>query len=353
MYYPLESRINTLVTIRRERLLPRAGELTVGLGEAVAAEDVIGRAAVHSRWHYVDVAALLRVPPAAVESALLKKPGERVEQGETLASAQGRLKLFRRTCKAPASGTIAALHAGHLLIEEAGENVEVRAMLRGRVVQAIAGHGVVIETRGALIKAAWGHGPSNYGVLRLLADAPDQPLQMEHIDIRSHGAVLVVGRCDDAEVLLQANQMQARGLIVGSLSAGLLPSLQQLSFSIMVIDGFGQMPMNSAAFKLLREHDGQEVGLIMPEKHNGYAQAEIIIPATAETAPALAAPPELAAGQTVRLIGYPRLGAVGRIVHICSAPHRVESGEMLEGVEVELENGEQVFAPWMNIEPVA
>ena len=44
MFYPIESRIHALTTIKRERLLPRRGEVLVRTGDAIAAVDIIGRA---------------------------------------------------------------------------------------------------------------------------------------------------------------------------------------------------------------------------------------------------------------------------------------------------------------------
>ena len=177
MFYPIESRIHSLTTIKRERLLPRRGEVLVRTGDAIAAVDIIGRARQIPHWHYIDIAQFFRVGPEEAESTLSKKPGDEVEVDEILASRKGPLGLFRKVYKSPAAGTIVAFHNGRLLIEEEGEGAEVRALLRGRVAGVMAGYGVVIETKGALLKAAWSCGPSTYGVIRLLAEDAATPLQ--------------------------------------------------------------------------------------------------------------------------------------------------------------------------------
>ena len=333
--------------------MERRGQVLVKPGEAVAAIDVIGRYQAAPRWHYVDVSRALRVAPPEVESYLLKRPGDEVEADEALASRKGSLGLFRRVCKSPAAGRVAAVHDGRLLIEERGEASEIRALLRGRVASVMAGYGVVIETKGALIKAAWSSGPSAYGVLKLLSKEATAPLSAQDIDIGSHGAVLVAGWCADADVLRQAEQIQARGVILGSIDVSLRQAAESLSIPVVITEGFGGIPMNVAAFNLIKAHNGHEAAIICPDSTGQMEAPEIIIPvATEETPPPPARPGELRAGQLVRLVGYPRLGAVGRIVEIPSHPRRIESGALQRGVLVELEEREVLFAPWMNVEPV-
>jgi len=353
MFYPIESRIHSLATIKRERLLARRGEVLVRTGDAVAAVDIIGRARQLPRWHHVDVASYFRVTPEEAESTLLKKPGDDVEADELLASRKGALGLFRRVCKSPATGKIVAYRNGRLLIEEEGEGTDVRALLRGRVAGVMAGYGVVIETKGALVKAAWSCGPSTYGVLKLLVENPSTPLQAEDIDISSHGAVIVAGWCGDCAALQQLEQIQARGAILGSIEAGLREEAEKLSIPIVVTEGFGSIPMNAAAFNLMQTYAGYEVALICPESNQATTAPEIIIPIATDEAPA---PPELPSyirvGQLVRLTGYPRLGAVGRVIEIPEQKQAVDAGSLHAGVIVELQDREMLFVPWMNVEPV-
>jgi len=350
MFYPAECRIYRRVTIRKERLLPRQGQVLVKPGELVSAEDLIGRCHPQPRWHLVDVARQLGLSPEDAEKALQKHPGDIVEKGEFLAVSKGGLALFRRVCKAPATGMVAAYQAGRLLIEEQGESQDVRALVRGRVVHVRPGMGVVMEVRGAYLRGAWGAGPSSYGVLKVLVDTPATPLLIKDIDIGAHGAVIVAGWCADGDVLRQAEQVQARGIILGSLDINLRPLAEKLAIPVVITEGFGGIPMNPEAFDLLRNHHGRDVTIFTD---GGELGPEVFLPDSLDEPPP---PPEkpapLKVGQKVRIIGYPRLGAVGHIVEVLSTPRRVEAGVLYEGVMVELDHHETVFVPWMNVEPI-
>ncbi|MGQ9667907.1 MAG: hypothetical protein ACUVWB_11390 [Anaerolineae bacterium] len=338
------------MTVRKERLLPRSGQVLVRAGEILSAEDLIGRCHPQPRWHCVDVARQLGLTPEAAETALQKHPGDVVEKGEFLAVRKGGLGLFRRVCKAPATGTVVAYHAGRLLIEEQGESQDVRALVRGRVVHVRPGLGAVIEVRGAYLRGAWGAGPSSYGVLKVLVDTPTTPLLIKDIDIGAHGAVIAGGWCADGDVLRQAEQVQARGIILGSLDIDLRPLAEKLAIPVVITEGFGGIPMNPEAFDLLRSYHGRDVSVFTSGAGLG---PEIFLPDSLDEPPP---PPEkpapLTAGQKVRIIGYPRLGAVGRVVEVLDTPRRVEAGVLYEGVMVKLDHHETVFVPWMNVEPI-
>ncbi len=350
MFYPLETRVNASTAIRCQRLLPIPGELLVKVGDSVAAEDVVAGAYGQARWRYIPVAATLKTTPAALETHLTKKIGDPIEQGEVI--AQRKAGLFTRSCKSPVAGVFAALHHGHVLIKIPGDIIEVRALVRGRIVNVIQELGAIVEARGAQVRAAWSAGHSTWGVIRVLGDSPSAPLRADQIDIRCHGAILAAGWCNDVAALHQADQMQARGVILGSISAEMIPAVRQFSIPIVVTEGFGEIPMNNAAFGIMKAHGGNEISVLCPEEEG--TATDIILPIATENAPALPTPPaQLKIGQTVRIIGYPRLGSIGRIASVSAIPRRLDSGALYQGVEVELSQEVTVFVPWMNVEPIA
>jgi hypothetical protein len=148
--------------------------------------------------------------------------------------------------------------------------------------------------------------------------------------------------------------MAVRGLLIGSLFPSLLPIAREMRYPIVVTDGFGTMPMNSAAHRLLSTSTKREVTL-NAEAYDRYsgARPEAIIPLPAETAPP--APREveaLAPGQTVRLRRQPAAGLIGTIVSLPAGLTTFPSGLKAQGADVRLENGQQLLVPLVNLEIV-
>ena len=107
--------------------------------------------------------------------------------------------------------------------------------------------------------------------------------------------------------------------------------------------------MNAAAFRVLKDHAGQEATLIgTPDG----AWPEIVIPCADAAPAARGAVKRLEAGQIVRVVGYPRAGAVGRVRRVPTRPRRVDSGALAFGAEVSLLSGDTLFVPWTNLELV-
>ena len=176
----------------------------------------------------------------------------------------------------------------------------------------------MIETAGALIQGIWGNGRIDHGVLVNLADRPDSVLAANRIDMSMRGSILMAGQIRDAETLRVAAEVSVRGLLVGSIFPSLLPAALELRYPIVVTDGFGNLPMNSAAYRLLSTNIKREVTLNAEpfDRYNGR-RPEVIIPLPSETRP-----PEprdvvaFAPGQTVRVRRQPATSLIGTIVSL-------------------------------------
>ncbi len=115
--------------------------------------------------------------------------------------------------------------------------------------------GVIIEAHGALVQGIWGNNQIDQGLLLVLAQSAGEALTRDRLDVSMRGAVILGGYCTDPEALKMANDLPLRGLILGGMSAGLIPLANKLVFPLIVLDGFGPAPMNNAAFKLLSTND--------------------------------------------------------------------------------------------------
>ncbi len=210
----------------------------------------------------------------------------------------------------------------------------------------------MIQTTGALIQGVWGNGRIDTGLLHNLAESPDHVLQKDDLDVSQRGTVLVAGHCDSADAIRVASELPARGLVLSSLAPSLLPVAAQAKFPIVVIDGFANRPMNTAAFKILSTNSRRDVA-VNAEYFDRYSgvRPEVIIPLPVSQEPPL--PHDLVifnAGQHVRLKAMPNAGEIGTLSSILPGLTSFPSGLRAVAGEVRLESGDQVVVPLVNLE---
>jgi len=353
MYYPSVTQATPLTVIKRERLLPMRGEVLASMGARVESSDVVARASVGGDLHVVDVGKTLSVKGEDLDQYLLKAVGDTVEEGEAIAAkGRGRIPL-RRVCRSPVAGKIVAIGSERVVLESRAETFELHAHFRGTVISVMPSLGVVIETVGALVQGVWGAGGEAQGVLKMLAEDPKENLVAEAMDVGCHGSIIVGGSSIDEKALEIAEQMQVRGIVVGSIGVDLGERASDFPCPVIATEGMGQVPMASVIFELLRSNAGREASISgLTRLRWGTVRPEIIIPLQGRGA---TPPPQqlrgaLEVGAQVRVIRQPYLGSVGQVVSLPSQPRVVDSGARLRGAEVELERKGRVFVPYANLE---
>jgi len=158
----------------------------------------------------------------------------------------------------------------------------------------------------------------------------------------------------DLETLRAAAETSVRGLIISSMVSSLLQPAMQARFPIIVLDGFGAMPMNSAAFKLLTTNNKREV-TVNAEHFDRYGgnRPEVIVPLPVTNEPAEPNVYEtFAVGLQIRMRRSPYAGMIGVISGLPSGLSLLPSGLRAPAAEVKLENGEGVLVPLVNLEVV-
>jgi hypothetical protein len=350
MYYPIETRATPLTTVRRERVLPVPGEITVHLGDQVGAQQVVAQVNLPGEFRIVPVARLLHVPSSRASRYMRVKPGERVEKGQVIASRVG---VGAPSVKSPIDGLVTASGGGRVLIEAETTLLQLRANLSGEVVSLVEGYGVVIETRAALVQGRWGSGGSDFGVLKCLAHSPDEPLRAADVDPSCHGAVLVGGAELEEGVLDQAEQFHVRGIVTGGLSPEQVPQVRALSFPVVVTEGVGTIPMAEPLFRILTTNDGREAAIGGEVRARwGVVRPEVIIPLPASAQPRgeLELGAELALGARVRILRAPYLGATGEVVGLPARARAIQTGGRVRGADVDIGQAAPVFVPVANLE---
>lgn len=353
MYYPPMTQATPLTVIRRERLLPVRGEVLASMGARVEPIDVVARASLSGELHVVDVGKTLSVKSRDLDKYLLKAVGDTVEEGGAIAVKGGKLVPLRRVCRSPVAGRIVAIGSGRVVLESRAETFELHAHFRGTVASVMPSLGVVIETAGALVQGVWGAGGEAQGVLKMLAEDPKEKLVAEAIDVGCHGSIIVGGSSVDEEALERAEQMQVRGIVVGSIGAELGERASEFPCPVIATEGMGQVPMASVIFELLRSNAGREASISgMTRLRWGAVRPEIIIPLQEKETvpPSQQLEGALEVGIQVRVIRQPYLGSVGRVVSLPLQPRTVDSGARLKVAEVELEGKGRIFVPYPNLE---
>ena len=340
-----------LATIVRERLLPVAGKVNAHLNQRVSPTDVIAEANFAREHALIDVARTFNVPAKLADRMIKVNERDRVAQGALVAESGG---MFSRSIRAPRAGRVMVAGGGQILMEVGDAKIELRAGLPGVVTQIVPEKGVVIRTAGALIQGVWGNGRIDNGSMIRLIEKPDDVLNAARLDVRVRRSVILGGHVRDADTLRAAGDVPVRGLILSSMHSSLLQLAYQMKYPILVLDGFGAMPMNSAAFKLLTTNDKRDATVNAEhfDRYNGN-RPEVIIPL-----PVTNEPDEpnsydtFAAGQIVRMKRPPHAGMIGSIANLRPGLSDLPSGLRAAAADVRLENGETVIAPLVNLEVV-
>jgi hypothetical protein len=352
VYYPTLTRVSPLTTIQRERILPVAGEVLVNIGARVEPLSVVARAEVPGRYHILDVARELRVPLDEADKYVRLRPGQKVEARQAVAGRRTSLGLVPHLVRAPQEGIVAAVGGGRVLLESVGESIEVRAFLPGTINNVLPKLGVLVETVGALVQGTWGVGDESFGVLKVLAERPDEPLRAKSIDVSCHGAVLVGGSTMDRDALQQALELQVRGIVIGSIDPTLIGLAKEMPFPIIMTEGLGRIPMAAPIFQLLKTNESREAAISgRTQPRGGGVRPEVIIPLPARSAPApplLGSP--LSVGVKVRVIRGPAAGAVGTIRRLPAHPQALETGAKVWGAVVNFEEADEQLLPVLNLE---
>ena len=384
--------------VRKERLLPIAGEVLVSQGQQVDAETPVARAMRPGNLTTVKVSERLGVDPGDVPGTMLKSQGEAVEAGEVIAETRTLFGLFHHRCESPVGGVIEHISplSGYVGIREAPVPLQVAAHVAGRVERVIEGQGAVVESRAALVQGIFGVGGERRGVLRVAARAPDAPLDLSVAGDGARGAVLVGGATADRELLAAAARAGAAGVVAGGIDDVDLRAFvgydigvavtgqERVPFTLIITEGFGEVAMAPATFELLASLAGKQASIDgATQIRAGVIRPEIVVPLREEaaaTAPPAARDPfrklracpepfdfaqdklregaslgarsQLAVGAQVRLIREPYFGRLAVVTALPPQPQQMETEAKVRAVEVDLGDGRRALVPRANVEMV-
>jgi len=337
--------------IRRERILPGMGKVLVRAGQRVSSLDVIAEANLRPEYLLLNVARGLGLTPERADQFIQCQAGDHLAEGDMVAGPVG---MARRVVRSPSDGQVILVGSGQILIEVASKPFQLKAGIPGEVVELIADRGATVETTGALVQGVWGNGHIDFGVMVVLAKSPDHLLTPDQLDVSMRGSIVLAARCEDPEVFKSAEELPLRGLILASMSASIAPIAARMQIPVIILEGFGHSPMNTAAFKLLTTNERREVAL-NAEPWDPYSETrpEIIIPMPGSER--LSLPQETGTftpDQQVRVLRTPHAGEIGVILGIKGSV-TFPSGLKAQAADIRLESGRMAVIPLANLEVLA
>lgn len=342
--------ILALTSIQRRRVLPARGRVTVRTGQKVTAADVVAETLLPGQHLLFNIRRAFNLQKGeSIEKLIQVRVGSKVEKDDVIAEKGG---LLPRSVRAPASGQVVAISNGQVLVETQVKTYQLKAGISGVVTEIIADMGVVIEASGSLVQGVWGNGGIDAGLLLLHSPNLDQDLTRANLDVSMRGAVVLAGHCANADALQAAAEMPLRGLVLASMTADLLPLARKMSYPIILIEGFGRIPLNSVAYKLLTTSERRDACLNANFDPLGSLRPEVFVPLPATGSP-LREVTELQAGQTVRVHGSPFDGMIGRVVRVRPGLTTLSNGLRAASASVTLENNQQVIVPVNNLDMIA
>jgi hypothetical protein len=339
------------VEIQRERMMPAGGRIVARRGQQVNPIDVVAESVLRPEHMLLDIARGLGLPPKDADHYIQRRAGDEVGEGDVIAGPVG---IGRRVVRSPRAGTVVVAGDGQVMLELEGEYTELKAGYSGVVADIIGDRGVLIDAVGSLIQGVWGNGKINFGLLNQLAHAPDDILTPGLLDVSQRGSVVMAAYCEDEKVLLTGDDLPLRGMILASMDSALVPVALNVTYPIMLIEGFGKLPMNHDAYEILNSASRREASVIAePWNRITNTRPEVVIALPDGVRPeTLTESLSFIVGQTVRVVSPPYKSMVGTLTNLQQGLSVLPSGLRAQTAGVRLSNGDIVQVPLANIEVI-
>ena len=355
--------------VRKFRQLPIEGDVLVEEGSDVASSDIVARAALPGDVATINMVNHLGVQTSDVPRFMVKNEGDTVSAGEVIAETRPFIKWFRTVVKSPIDGSIETISkiTGQLILRTPPKPVEVSAYIDGKVVEVHPGQGVVVEAHGAFVQGILGVGGEVNGEIVIACDTPDAILSPDNITSDFAGKIVVAGSLVKRDVFDAAAKAGVAALVCGGFHDSDLRDLlgydlgvaitghENISPILIITEGFGDIAMADATFRLLKAHAGKIASANgATQIRAGVLRPEIIIPSIAASSGSdgKAGAGGLTIGSPVRIIRAPGFGRIGKVHELPPEAERVESEAKVRVARIEFPDGSVVTVPRSNVEAI-
>jgi len=338
-------RVSEYELVKKHRILPIKGEVLAEVGQSVLPDTVVARAFIPGKVKAENIAGLLSIEPSEVKTYMKKKVGETFSKDDILAESKGFFGLFRTAIKAPFDGAVEGISniTGQVIFRAEPAPLEVKAYIPGIVKEVYPKEGVLIETWASFIQGIFGIGGERYGTIKIVVDDPTEPLDESKIDESCRGAIIVGGTVLPVSTIEKAEKFGVIGIVIGGIDARdlvdylgydlgvAITGSESTLLSIIVTEGFGDIPMANKTFELLRKYQGHRASINgATQIRAGVIRPEIIIQQKEPSNEILykIISPEmkgLEMGSTVRVIRVPYFGKIGKVDELPAELRKLES----------------------------
>ena len=355
--------------IRKQRRLPLTGEVLVKKGDKVHALDVVARTFLPGNVETVNVANKLGMPPEDIPKFMLVKEKDAVEADQVIARMKQLFGLFTSWATSPVAGTIETVSdvTGQVIVREPPMEVSVTAYVDGEVVDIIGDEGVDVECVGTFVQGIFGIGGEAHGEMKTVASDPGYVIKPEDIGPECEGRVILGGSLATAAALKKAIAVGAEAVIAGGFHDRDLRDFlgfdlgvaitghETLGVTLVVTEGFGDMPMAQATFDLLASCEGIMASVNgATQIRAGVIRPEIIIPRPGKIMAKVGAEngdeSNLEVGARVRVIREPYFGKLGEVTSLPVELHVLDSESKVRVLGVKFDVGGEDVIPRANVE---
>ena len=358
-------KVSAAATIRKTRRLPLKGEVVATVGEAVTPETVVAQTQIPGILRTVRATERLGIDADELPGAVKVETGQAVKTGDLLAAHKAFFGMVKTECHSPVDGTVELINAvtGHISVREKSNPIQVHAYIEGNVVETLEGEGVVVETHGALIQGIFGVGGERQGTIRVIVDAPDQPITEADLKPEHAGCVVVGGSNLSGSALRRASEIGVAGVVVGAIvDQDLVDFLgydigvaitghEAINLTLILTEGFGTIRMADRTFRLLKALEGRRASINgATQIRAGVIRPEVIVPQRESTTAESSAGQNLDLGTPIRIIREPYFGMLAKVSELPPELIEIPTGAHVRVLEAELANGERVIVPRANVE---
>lgn len=364
-------KVTKITTIKKRRILPLLGEITVEEGEKVNFDTIVARAFTPGEPEILNAAPKLGISKERLNDYMVAEEGDKLKEGDIIAKNIYLFGLIKKYVRAPFDCTLENIsdYSGRVIVRGAPIPIEVTAYIPGKVVEVIPKEGAVIETDASFVQGIFGVGGEAFGEIKFVIDSPEKSITEDMISPKHKGKIIIGGTHITAKALKKAVDNGVSGVITGGINSLDLKDFlgyevgvaitgeEDIGLTLIATESFGEMAMAKHTFDLLKEVEGQRASINgATQIRAGVVRPEIIVPHQNESfeKEKRREEPELGQGMTIgtriRVIRAPYFGKLGEVSRLPTGLQELDTESRARVLEVEFDDGSKAIVPRANVE---